>query len=82
MPETSLELIDKILEKLSKNCNKTHSLEELVEAVFPLCDYKNTSLTEIRAVEAAVLDALIILADSNLIFLNLVTDESSIKLKM
>ncbi|WP_276380093.1 hypothetical protein [Flavobacterium sp. H4147] len=82
MPETSLKLTDKILGELSKNYNKPYSLEELVKALFPLCDYKSRDLTEVRAAEAAVLDALLILDDFDLIFLDPLTDESSIKFKM
>jgi hypothetical protein len=83
MPKISLNLSDRILKVLQKNYNKIYTLEELTKIVIPLSDFNYENQRDLdseKAIESEILDALIILADNNLILLNELTDESLIKI--
>lgn len=83
MPDISLKLNKKILCTLVQNYDKSFTLEELTKIISPLFDLMNIdngNLSVERENQATVLDALIFLADNGLIFLNPITDESSIKI--
>lgn len=83
MRDISLKLNKKILSTLIQNYDKSFTLEELTKIISPLFDLMNIdngSLFVERENQATVLDALIFLADNDLIFLNPLTDESSIKI--
>ncbi|MWB93052.1 hypothetical protein GON26_01645 [Flavobacterium sp. GA093] len=83
MPDISLKLNNKILCTLTQNYDKSFTLEELTKTVLPhfeRMNINNENLSLEREKQANVLDALIFLADNGLIFLNPLTDESSIKI--
>lgn len=77
MPQTLIEVSDKILYCLTQNYNKSYALEELTRIIFP---FSNSNLSVERENQTKVMDALIYLADNDLIILNSLTDESSIKI--
>lgn len=84
MPDISLKLNNKIFCTLAQNYNKSFTLEELTKIVsshFDLANSYSEDLSLEREKQAKVLDALIFLADNGLIFLNPLTDESSIKIR-
>lgn len=83
MPDISLKLNNKIFCTLAQNYNKSFTLEELTKTILPhfdMMNINNENLCLEREKQAKVLDALIFLADNGLIFLNPLTDESSIKI--
>lgn len=82
MPHTSLQLNTKIFRSLAQNYNKSFTLEELTKMVnlnSNFMDSNNEPVALERENQAKVLEALLFLADHGLIFLNPLTDQSSIK---
>ena len=82
MPHTSLQLNIKIFRSLAQNYNKSFTLEELTKMVnlnSNFMDSNNEPVALERENQAKVLEALLFLADHGLIFLNPLTDQSSIK---
>jgi hypothetical protein len=70
------ELSNEILKILSQNHTKTYTLEELTANVFG-----SSSTSQERENQARILEALILLENEELIFLNSFTDESQINIK-
>jgi len=83
MPEHSNNLMGLILKKLAENLDKSFTLEELTKSVIPedRTTFKEADRMSFdRAMQARVLDALLFLEDNNLIILDSLTDESSIRI--
>lgn len=80
MPEISTDLREKVLKILSSKNNAVWSFDELTKAVAAEINYKTDELFESeRKTEFEVMNALINLADHNLIILDPLTDEVRLK---
>jgi len=81
MFKPSADLIERILDELSRNFTRVFSLEEITNAVFSpeeCLGFSDYNPAEERNRQAEVLDALLFLSDRNLIVLDGATDKSRI----
>ncbi|MBP1223020.1 hypothetical protein [Flavobacterium sp. 1355] len=76
-----LGLHEKIICILAENYNKIYSLEKLTNMVFPLSEltHAESYIAAERENQAMVLDALLFLFENGQIFLDPITDESSMR---
>jgi hypothetical protein len=82
--DTSLDIFNKILGKLSCCYNKSCNLEELTQLVFPAYNRRDTAANRIlieRKNQALILEALIILHDKGYVFFNSDEDHSYLTIK-
>lgn len=84
MPQKSLLLRGIILEILTENYSRSYTLEELSEIIIPASDSRTSQDDAVfseKINQALVLEALLYLADHNLIILDDLTDRSIIKIR-
>lgn len=84
MPQKSLVLRAMILEVLTENYSRSYTLEELSEIIIPAADAVKSADNAVSSQtvnQALVLEALLYLADHNLVVLDNLADQSIIKLK-
>ena len=84
MPQKSLVLRGMILEVLTENYNRSYTLEELSEIIIPASHCMtlvDDAVSSEKVNQALVLEALLYLADNNLIILDDLTDQSIIKIR-
>jgi hypothetical protein len=84
MPQKSLLLRSMILAILTENYSRSYTLEELSEMIVPASDNRTSqddAVSSEKINQALVPEALLYLADNNLIILDDLIDQSKIKIR-